>query len=137
MDKSQRDAAQHFKEKLDQINKDWEILLQQEHFISDPDFIEKIAEDIQNLSQNATQVETIHELKDKAQLVNFILSTPSGAPFVSNTTLLDAAQALKTEKKDTALKHMLCDFIQYDDHQEKTPLFEVFKEISQELDSGL
>ncbi len=137
MDKSQRDAAQHFKENLDKLNQDWERLVKQETIASDPLFLEKMALDIQNLSLDASHVETIHELKDKAQLVNFILSTPSGAPCVSETTLLDAAKKLKDENKDNSLKHMLTDFIQFNDHKEPPPIFEVFKEISHEIDSSL
>ena len=137
MDKSQKHAAQHFKENLDKINKDWETLLQEEQFVSDSSFLEKMALDIQNLSREASNVETIDELKDKAQLVNFILSTPSGAPFVSETTLLDAAEELKNGRNNDALKHMLSDLVQFNDQKEKTPIFEVFKELSEEIDSSL
>ena len=51
--------------------------------------------------------------------------------------LEENAKELKNEKSNSALKHMLSDLVQFNYQKEKTPIFEVFKELSEEIDSSL
>jgi len=117
------------------LHDDWEMLLSQDTIANDPKFLEKIAADIQRLDTDATIALKATKLKEQAEVVHFALSTPWGAPFIGETTLIDAARSYDSKNSDSPLKHLLSAFIQYG-HRKKVPLFHVLDEITDELDSA-
>ena len=123
---------QHLKDDLQTLLKHWEILNQNEGCAHDPTFLKKVATDIQQLDQDAKKAATITELKESAQLVHFALTTPWGAPFIGETTLVDAANTYTEENNNSSLQHLLSDFARYG-HEEQAPLLKVFDEIFEEL----
>ena len=129
---NKHELLNHLKEGLHLLHNDWEKLLQQEPPSIDAVLLTSFAKHILQLDQNAKEAALISDLKEKAQLLHFALSTPWGAPFVGETTLLEAATAYKEENTDSSLQHLLINFIQYG-HEQQAPLFKVFDEISEEL----
>ncbi len=129
---NETEITSHLRADLLVLHDDWEMLLNQDGMIKDPKFLEKIALDIQKLDADATHALEISRLKEQADIVHFALSTPWGAPFIGETTLLDAAKNYKADNPESALKHLLSDFLKYG-HKKKVPLFKVLDEISEEL----
>ncbi|QVL57060.1 MAG: hypothetical protein KFB93_06680 [Simkaniaceae bacterium] len=127
------DLASHLRADLHALHDDWEILLKQDEMLKDSSFLEKIAADIKKLDNDATQALEVSKLKEQANVVHFALSTPWGAPFIGETTLLEAAKNYKTDHSESALMHLLSDFLKYG-HRKKVPLFDVLDEISEELE---
>ena len=119
---------------LHTLHDDWEMLLSQDTIANDPKFLEKIAADIQKLDADATLALGTTKLKEQAEVVHFALSTPWGAPFIGETTLIDAARSYDIKNPDSPLKHLLSAFIQYG-HRRKVPLFHVLDDITDELDN--
>jgi len=81
---------------------------------------------------NAKEAARITELKERAQLIHFTLTTPWGAPFVGETTLLEAANTYSDDNPNSSLQHLLTDFSHYSD-EKHTPLLNVYNEILEEL----
>jgi len=129
-----QDIIDQLRRDLHALHDDWELLLSQDTIANDPKFLEKIATDIQKLDADATIALATKKLKEQAEVVHFALSTPWGAPFIGETTLIDAARNYDPKNPDSPLKHLLSDFIQYG-HRKKVPLFHVLDEITDELDS--
>ena len=109
---NKHELLNHLKEGLHLLHNDWEKLLQQEPPSIDAVLLTSFAKHILQLDQNAKEAALISDLKEKAQLLHFALSTPWGAPFVGETTLLEAATAYKEENTDSSLQHLLINFIQ-------------------------
>lgn len=114
------------------LHDDWEVLLKQDAMLNDGKFLAKVAADIQKLDNDATLAKKESSLKEQAEVLHFALSTPWGAPFIGETTLLDAAKSFKEGHPETALMHLLSDFLKYG-HKKQVPLFNVLDEISEEL----
>ncbi len=129
---NETEIVSHLRAGLLALHDDWEMLLKQDGMVKDPKFLEKVATDIQKLDSDATQALEISKLKEQADVVHFALSTPWGAPFIGETTLLDAAKNYKSDNPESTLKHLLTDFIKYG-HQKNVPLFNVLDEISEDL----
>ena len=118
---------------LHALHDDWEALLTQDSIANDPTFLEKVAADIQKLDADATIALSTSGLKEQAEVVHFALSTPWGAPFIGEATLIDAARSYNAKNPDASLKHLLSGFLRYG-HQKKVPLFHVLDEITDELE---
>lgn len=125
----------HLRADLHALHDDWEVLLKQSSMLKDSKFLEKIASHIKKLDSNATLALEISKLKEQAEVVHYALSTPWGAPFIGETTLLDAANKYKADNPESALMHLLSDFLKYGHHKE-VPLFNVLDEISEELENA-
>lgn len=126
--------AETLKADLLALHDDWEVLLRQDALLKDGKFLKKIATDILKLDTDATLAKKEKSLKEQAEVLHFALSTPWGAPFIGETTLLDAANTFREDHPETALMHLLSDFLKYG-HKKKVPLFDVLEEISEELNS--
>lgn len=127
-----KDIRSKFRADLLTLHDDWEMLLTDDAIANDPKFLEKIAADIQTLDADATLALKYNNLREQAEVVHFALSTPWGAPFIGETTLIDAARSFDPSNVDTPLKYLLTDFLQYG-HKKKVPLFHVLDEITEEL----
>lgn len=124
--------AETLKADLLVLHDDWEVLLRQDALLKDGKFLKKIATDILKLDTDATLAKKESSLKEQAEVLHYALSTPWGAPFIGETTLLDAANTFHEDHPETALMHLLSDFLKYG-HKQKVPLFDVLEEISEEL----
>lgn len=129
---NKQEVIEHLKRDLSTLHDDWEQLIQQERMVHDPVFLKKVASDIQQLDQDAKEAARITELKERAQLIHFTLTTPWGAPFVGETTLLEAANTYSDNNPNSSLQHLLTDFSHYSD-EKHTPLLNVYNEILEEL----
>lgn len=91
---------------------DWKILTKGDSFESI--YVEKMAADIINLYNDAKDLLKDSHLKEDAELVIHLLSTPWGAPFVSKSTLIEAAKKFDiTSVENSDLLHLLKDFVNY------------------------
>ncbi|MCP5506349.1 MAG: hypothetical protein H7A38_05655 [Chlamydiales bacterium] len=126
--------AETLKADLLALHDDWEVLLKQDALLKDGKFLRKVAADILKLDTDATLAKKESSLKEQAEVLHFALSTPWGAPFIGETTLLDAANTFREDHPETALMHLLSDFLKYG-HKKKVPLFDVLEDISEELNS--
>lgn len=120
---------------LHALHDDWEVLLKQSAMLKDSKFLERIANHIKKLDSHARLALEISRLKEQAEVVHYALSTPWGAPFIGETTLLDAANSYKADNPESALMHLLSGFLKYGE-QKQVPLFNVLDEISEELESS-
>jgi hypothetical protein len=75
------------------LSQDWEQALSRQKNIRDPDYLKTIAEDIKLLDQDSSAVDHNEEIYREAHMIQHILRTPWGAPFVSDVTLAEAADA--------------------------------------------
>ena len=125
-------AAKDLKRDLDEIHKDWVQIFAPEADLKDPMFLKKVASDIVCLDQDSIDALKDEQLKEKGELVHFLLTTPWGAPFIGETTLLDAALAYKEEDQDSALMHLLTGFVHHGS-EKQTALFNFFDEISRDI----
>jgi hypothetical protein len=130
--RKQQSAIAHFKKDLIAIHKDWERVQHHSTIISNLTFLKKFAQDIQHLDRDALALEHMEEVKEKAKLVHHILTTPWGAPFVGETTLLEAATNFEQDQTNPSLKQLMIDFIQYGPETEPL-ILKVFDEISEKL----
>lgn len=125
-------AAKDLKQDLDEIHKDWIQLFQTEIDIKNSTFLKKIAQDIVSLDRNALDALQDEKLKEKAELIHFALTTPWGAPFIGETTLLDAALAYQKDNQNLSLIRLLSGFIHHG-KERQAALFNVFDDISRDI----
>jgi hypothetical protein len=125
-------AARDLKRDLHEIHNDWEQIFASQTDLKDPAFLKKVAHDIVNLEKDSIEALQDEQLKEKAELVQFLLTTPWGAPFIGETTLLDAALSYQEGDQDSALMHLLNGFIHHGSGKQ-TALFNFFDEISQDI----
>ncbi len=122
------------KQDLGYLKEDWRALLKESTKASDPTFLKKVARDIKLLDQEAQSEESAKACPDEAHMIHYLLSTPWGAPFVGEKTLLEAAEDFeKHPSTDGALNHLMKDFSNYGkkfDFQ----LFRIFEDISEDLE---
>ena len=78
-------------EDLKSIYYDWQSVIENKKLAKDHDFLSKMAQDIRKLYDDAVIAKKNPQLLELAELVEFILTTPIGAPFVAESTLLQAA----------------------------------------------
>lgn len=133
MDKKQLTKSQHLKEDLAEIHKDWIHLFEDQKDLDNPQFLSKMASDIQHLDQDALKAVEDTNVKEQAELIHYLLTTPWGAPFIGETTLLDAANSYQQGQSESPLKHLLSGFMQHSEHQ-STNLFKFLEQIYLELD---
>ncbi len=105
---------QTLREDLHKLEKDWEILLTHKEELTNPLFLTNIAQDIKQLSTDSENAEKVEELWEEAHLIQHFLRTPWGAPFVSDMTLLEAAQAYDIQDPLASdLCHLMDEFVMH------------------------
>lgn len=111
------------KDDLKRIHDDWEMVKASDI----APHAEKFASDIVQLDQDAKAMGS-----EDAELIHHLLSTPWGAPFIGEMTLLEAAKNYDGTV-DSPLHHLLSDFKKYSP-KIKTHIFDLFDEIADEMD---
>jgi len=117
---------------LREIKKDWEKIFDPNHPLNDPVFLAKFARDILNLDADAQKAMKCEKVKEEAEMVHYLLTTPWGAPFASPITLLDAAKFYSQDHHNSELLHLVHGFAHYSAAQE-APLFNFFDAIDKEI----
>ena len=103
-----------FEKDLDELNHDWEELLAHRQLLTDQKFLHKIAEDIVELNDDATLMEKDPQVEPIAHLVHHMLTTPVGAPFITDKTLLEAAISFDYQKPlRSDLSQIMKNFLKY------------------------
>ncbi len=75
------------------LRDDIELVLKKKQLIEDQEFIKKFASDVRKLDQDSYYLKAYED----ASLIHYFLSTPVGAPFVSDCSLLEAAIMCKKQ----------------------------------------
>lgn len=118
---------------LVRFNEEWYQIQTEKTVIDNKKFLTLLADDILKLDRHAKEVEELGEWKSGAKLIHFILHTPWGAPFVSPTTLLDAAISFPDELPlKSSLHDLLKLFTQYSTKCQ-IPIIENLKELREEI----
>jgi hypothetical protein len=101
------------KKDLQNFFDDWKLLTNEEE-IENPVYLKKLSEDILSLYKDAQSILENSPLKEDAELAIYLLSTPWGAPFVAECSLIEAAKNYKSENNsESKLLHLLKDFVNY------------------------
>ncbi len=114
MKRTSKKAKSFLKKDIENLEQDLEDLLSKKKQADDLHFLGKIAQDIQNLGEDVNAFKSYEQLKPTTHLIQHMLTTPWGAPFVADSTLLEAA--LTFEHQDplkSDLYHLMDEFTQY------------------------
>lgn len=110
--KKESSLSQKLKEDIHHIHKDWEKLLSQKALASDQVFLSSMAKHIKTLNEDCMAAKQMPELEKTASLIQHLIATPVGAPFVTEKTMLEAAMIFHSQKPTVSdlsdiLKHMV------------------------------
>lgn len=95
--KSSTMKAKELADDLARFNEEWYQIRTETTIIENKRFLAVLARDILKLDRHAIEVANLQKYKSSAELIHYILHTPWGAPFVTPTTLLDAAISFEDE----------------------------------------
>jgi hypothetical protein len=84
-------ALEKFKNDLKAFHQSWELISRKSSLLEDRAFLLKLAKEIQNLHHDIGTNRFSKKVKETALLIDYILDTPWGAPFVFEKPLLEAA----------------------------------------------
>lgn len=84
-------------EDLTRFNEEWYQIKTETKIIENQHFLAVLAKDILKLDRHATEVARMETFRSSSELIHHILHTPWGAPFVTPSTLLDAAYCFEDE----------------------------------------
>ncbi len=109
-----QNAFLKLKQDVSALEKDWEELLLDKKLSRDHHFLEKIAHDIKELNEDSELLEHFKPYEDQAEMIHYMLTTPWGAPFVSEKTLIEAALAYQfQEPSHSDLAKMMKEFTEH------------------------
>ncbi len=121
--------VQKLKDDLQAIHGDWQKAAHDENMRLDPSFLEQFATDIIVLDQDASSARRISACKQTASMVQHLLTTPWGAPFISDKTLLEAAKEFKESPEiPSTFFQMVENFAKFEATFE-SQIFDVLEEI--------
>ncbi len=121
---------ENIQEDLKKFFSDWESFSKDDNYLSDP-HLKAMATDIVKLYEDSNTLLKNPKLKEDAELAIYMLSTPWGAPFVADATLIEAAKSCLDESVEP-LKHLLKDFSSYSDAFDNQ-LYCIFQDIQDDL----
>ncbi|MBM3201463.1 MAG: hypothetical protein FJZ56_03525 [Chlamydiae bacterium] len=108
---------------------DIELIMKKKQLIEDQDFIKKFASDVRKLDRDSYFLKS----DENVRLIHYFLSTPIGAPFVSNCSLLEAAIMCKKQAPLNSMLHtFLKDLVEHSD-TEDVAMLQWIEKISQKL----
>lgn len=107
-------AVQKLEKDVIALEKDWEELLLDKKLSKDRDFLTRIAHDIKELNEDSELFEHFKPYEDQAEMIHYMLTTPWGAPFVSDKTLIEAALAYQFQEPiQSDLAKMMREFTEH------------------------
>lgn len=117
------------KEDLDSINKQLQDLFKDHSLSKNEKFLNKFSKNITNLHEDYILVKKDPKLTESMDLLHYLLTTPWGAPFVADTTLLEAAITYKyQEPTKSDLYQLLKGFLKYSTYEDNE-FISVFHEL--------
>jgi len=113
MKKISKKAKQKLKKDLEHFNTDLKKITHKKNLIKNKKYLKKMADDIKLLNNDLLITK-----EDKIpSYIYHMLTTPIGAPFVSNKTLLDAALNFENQSSiNSDLCHIISDFSKYENY---------------------
>ena len=115
--KKMKNEKENLKKDLEDLNHDWENLVSHNELAQDEDFLEKMAEEIKQLENDALLSEEDEKKGKVAHMIHHMLSTPWGAPFITDKTLLETALAYHNQEPlNSDLCHFMTDLTLYSTH---------------------
>jgi len=129
MKNSKKKAKQKLKKDLKVFNSDWKTLTHKKKL--DKKYLKKMADDIKKLNNDLLVTK-----QDKiSALIYHMLSTPIGAPFVSNKTLLDAALNFENQAPlHSDLSSLISNLSKYEKYFDDE-IYKIFNSFLQRLDN--
>ncbi len=125
---------EEFKKDLKKFSHDCEDLLEKESLYENSDFLNEFAEDIKKLNDDTLLLIDEKDFKNSADIIQHILTTPWGAPFVSNKTLLEAAIAYEYQDPlQSDLHNLVGQFTHFSEHVHN-PIVTVVHSLSERLE---
>ena len=101
--------------------------------IKEKTYLQDLSTSILTLDRHAEELTSDRLLGESASLIHYLLQTPWGAPFVGESTLLEAAKIFPDEKFDeSTLSHVLTQFEEYKERVQM-PLMQSLHQIQQEI----
>lgn len=118
---------------LDQFESLWQRQSSEPDLSENNEFLTLFAKSIIQLDEHAKLLIKEPRLGKSADLIDYILKTPWGAPFVSKTTLLHAASQFVSQSGDKTLLSQLLK--QFDEYKNKCtlPLLPCINQIHKEI----
>ena len=83
------------------LRDDIQLIIDKNQLIDDQEFIKKFASDVRKLDRDSYFLKS----KENVSLIHYFLSTPIGAPFVSDCSLLEAAIMCKKQPPLNSFLH--------------------------------
>lgn len=110
----EKEAKKKLQKDVEKLEHDWEELLSKKKETKDKEFLEEMAEDIKNLNEDTYMAEGYEPLEPTVHMIHHMLTTPWGAPFVFDKTLLEAAVSFEyQEASHSDLSHLMDEFTEY------------------------
>lgn len=116
---------------LKKFSEDCEEVLSDHELIKDPHFLDTFAQDIKVLDEDTFLFDT----NPSAQMIHYYLSTPLGAPFVFEKTLVEAAALFNHQDPMNSDLHNLLDAMIHFSEQKNNPIVILFHSIEEYLEA--
>ncbi|MGD2169967.1 MAG: hypothetical protein PVI40_06990 [Chlamydiota bacterium] len=123
-----KELVQKLEKDIEEFSHDYEDVLTHHELVDNTEFLHKFADHIIQLDKDATDSDD-----EQASLVHHYLTTPLGAPFISNKTLLEAANSYDRQDPLNSDLHELVDGMIHFGDQQKNPLMVIFHSIEEHL----
>ncbi|MCI5052246.1 MAG: hypothetical protein MRY21_03795 [Simkaniaceae bacterium] len=124
----------HLHDDLHKLHEGWQEMLRERFLLEDADFLAKFATCVKNLDADLSKTEKDPKFGEASKLIEHLIRTPWGAPFVYDTPLVDAARKYEVGQANSKLKGLLEQFISYHDEIEEQ-LFQCLEEIEKRLEA--
>jgi hypothetical protein len=126
---SKKIAQSKLKKDLKTFNKDWKNLTHKKKLVKNKKYLKKMANDIIKLNNDLL----INKDDKVPSLIYHMLTTPIGAPFVSNKTLLNAALNYENQTpKYSDLQYLILNFYKYE-HYFNDEIYKIFNAFLEKL----
>ena len=129
--KNSKDSLERLIKDLRRFTEDWENLIKHSELAKNSKFLKNFADHIRHLDIDTQREDLPENVENFAHLIHHMLSTPFGAPIVSEKTLMEAALTLEFQDPIRSdLSEMTLEFLQLSpsDHNELVTLFHSFYE---------
>ena len=123
-------AIINLKKDLKKIHNDWQKLKDKHSLAKDETYLKKLAQDLKKLDQDAKK----EKGSEWAELIHHLLTTPWGAPFVSETTLLEAANSYDPHQAKKSSLHVIMKKFSQLEKKCDAQIFKIFDDISLHLE---
>lgn len=121
----------NFKNHLHAFHESWNELSQKNSLLNNKQFLLKMAHEIELIHEDIMGNNMSSDIKENAELVDYIIASPWGAPFVFDKPLLEAARSY-TQSGSEDLHHLIHEFLNYKEEINEQ-LFDCIEEIEEKL----